>query len=135
MLAGERPINNDYVVPLEKILGVPLAKIKDPSSYEIDIDKDDIPFLYGYRYFAYKDNYELYEKLFVTTDVNGHYIFNNSDEYDRFFLDYVVEYQAKEAIRYITNNCNFTFNIFDNQYWIHDERALNNFPEDRKSVV
>lgn len=135
MLAGERPINNDYVVPLEKILGVPLAKIIDSSSYEIDIDKDDIPFLYGYRYFAYKDNYELYEKLFVATDVNGHFIFNNSDEYDRFFLDYVVEYQAKEAIRYITNNCNFTFNIFGNQYWIYDVPALNSFPEGLTKLI
>ena len=94
MLKGERPLKYDYIIPLEKIFGVSLAKLLDDQPYFETINKDDIEYLKGFRYYAYKDEPELYDELDRSYTCDGSDVFNNSDEYNRFLLDYLIEYKS-----------------------------------------
>ena len=66
MLKGQRPLKYEFIIPLEKIFGVSLARMKDPDSYKLPLDKDNIPYSKGFRYYAYLDDPELYKKELVT---------------------------------------------------------------------
>ena len=90
MLKGERPLKYDYIIPLEKIFGVSLAKLLDDQPYFDSINKDDIQYLKGFRYYAYKDEPGLYDELDKLYTCDGSDIFSNSDEFNRFFLDYLI---------------------------------------------
>ena len=79
MLKGERPLKYDYIIPLEKIFGVSLAKLLDDQPYFETINKDDIEYLKGFRYYAYKDEPELYDELDRSYTCDGSDVFNNSD--------------------------------------------------------
>ena len=62
MLKGERPLKYEYIIPLEKIFGVSLARLMEEDSYKLPVDKEMVPFIKGFRYYAYVDDMELYEK-------------------------------------------------------------------------
>lgn len=110
MLKGERPLKYDYIIPLEKIFGVPLAKLLEDDIYLGEVNKEDIPFLKSFRYYAYKDELSLYEELDKLATNDGEEIINNSDEYNKFFLDYLIEYHAFNGLKYLVNQHNFHFN-------------------------
>ena len=101
MLKGERPLKYDYIIPLEKIFGIPLAKLLDEQIYFENINKEDIPFLKSFRFYAYKDEPELYDELDKTATIDGEDIINNSDEYNRFFFDYLIEYKAYNGLKHM----------------------------------
>ena len=65
-LKGNRPLNHEFIIPLEIIFGVPLAKILNEQLYFVSVQKEDIPFLKSFRYYAYKDDYKLYDELYKT---------------------------------------------------------------------
>ena len=109
MLKGERPLNHDYYIPLEEIFGVPMAKLLNHGAYLENVDKDDIPFLKGFRYYAHKDDLALYGELDKMATKDGDEIIFNSDEYDRFFLDYLIEYRSCNAIRYLVKKKGFHY--------------------------
>ena len=60
ILNGSRSITKEYIIPLEKIFGVPIAKLTDPDAYNYLINKEDIPYVKGIKYYAYMDNMDLY---------------------------------------------------------------------------
>ena len=66
MLKGERPLKYEYIIPLEKIFGVSLARMLDEDSYKFPVEKELVPFIKGFRYYAYLDDKELYEKELLT---------------------------------------------------------------------
>lgn len=107
MLKGERPLKYDYIIPLEKIFGVSLAKLLDDQPYFESINKDDIEYLKGFRYYAYKDEPELYDELDRSYTCDGSDVFNNSDEYNRFLLDYLIEYKSYNGLRHLVEKHNF----------------------------
>ncbi len=109
MLKGERPLNHDYYIPLEEIFGVPMAKLLNHGAYLESIDKDDVPFVKGFRYYAHKDDKALYEELDKMSTKDGGEIIFNSDEYDRFFLDYLIEYHSCNGIRYLVEKKDFHY--------------------------
>ncbi|MEI3267346.1 MAG: hypothetical protein V8R85_09910 [Frisingicoccus sp.] len=44
MLKGERPLKYEFIIPLEKIFGVSLARLLEEDAYKLPIEKDNVPF-------------------------------------------------------------------------------------------
>ena len=102
MLKGQRPLKNEFIKPLEKIFGVSLAKLLDEDAFKLPIEKENVPFDKGFRYYAYKDDPKLYREefdLLLTKD--GKSILTKFDEFGKTFLDYVVEYGSVKGVRYL----------------------------------
>lgn len=102
MLKGERPLKHEFIIPLEKIFGVSLARLTDEDAYKLPVEKANVPFNKGFRYYAYLDDAELYRNefdLLLTRD--GKSILTRLDEFGKSFLDYVVEYGSTNAVRYL----------------------------------
>lgn len=56
----------------------------------------------GLRYYAYLDDYDSYINEFDTkVDKYGEPIVCNTDEFGKTFIDYVTDYSAKNAVRYL----------------------------------
>lgn len=102
MLKGERPLKYEFIIPLEKIFGVSLARMLHEDAYKLPVEKDNIPFDKGFRYYAYLDNPQLYKEEFdVLLAKDGRSILNQTDEFEKTFLDYVVEYRSVNGIKYL----------------------------------
>lgn len=101
MLKGERPLERKYIEPLEQILGVSLVKLTGEFSSLKDLNKDEIPFIKGFRYYAYKDDLNLYDELDKSCTIDSDSVLTNSDEFNKFFLDYLVEYQAINGVEFL----------------------------------
>lgn len=125
IIKGIRPINKDYIIPLEKIFGVPVAKLIEPETYNYLINKENIPFLKGIRYYAYKDDMNLYyNELSKNTDNKGNSIIFNKDEFGRTFLDYVVEYKSFNAIKYLYDKYQLKLKRYDNFFQVNGEHFI-----------
>lgn len=130
MLRGQRPLKYDFIIPLEKIFGVSLARMLDEDSYKLPLDKDNIPYSKGFRYYAYKDDSELYKKeLDVLLTKCGENSLTKIDEFGKTFLDYAVEYNSINGIRYLRDTYHLKLRHGDNHFdtvpkgmfWVHDK--------------
>ncbi len=102
MLNGKRPLKYEFIIPLEKIFGVSLARILDENAYKLPVEKDNVPFNKGFRYYAYLDNMELYKNEFdLLLAKDGSSIITQTDEFGKTFLDYIVEYHSINGVRYL----------------------------------
>lgn len=102
MLKDERPLKYDFIVPLEKIFGISLARLLDEEAYKMPVEKDNVPFNKGFRYYAYLDDPKLYREefdLLLAKDEKS--ILTQTDEFGKTFLDYVVEYHSVNGVRYL----------------------------------
>lgn len=102
MLRGERPLKYEFIIPLEKIFGVSLARLIDEDAYKLPIEKENVPFDKGFRYYAYLDDPELYKNefdLLLANDAKS--ILTQTDEFGKTFLDYIVEYHSVNGVRYL----------------------------------
>lgn len=134
MLKGERPLKYDFIIPLEKIFGVPLAKLLEKDAYKLPAEKDYVPFNKGLRYYAYLDDPTLYRKEFdLLLAEDGESILTHSDEFGKTFLDYVVEYHAVNGVRYLYDEYGIKLKRHHNQFefekgrggmWIHFENSI-----------
>lgn len=123
-LKGERPLKYNYIIPLEKIFGVPLAKLMEEQIYFENINKQDIPYLKNFRYYALKDDPELFDELDKMATIDGDNIINNSDEYNRYFFDYLIEYKAYNGLIYLINKHQFHLDPFDLHSYFIDESSI-----------
>lgn len=98
MLSGERDFTLDYIVALEKIFNVPFLYIKEGIT---EFDMGFIP--KGMRYACYKNSYEAFEELDKDLTDNCCSVLTSSDEYGKHLLDYIIEYNSIEGIRYLVN--------------------------------
>lgn len=130
MLKGERPLKYDFIIPLEKIFGVSLARMLDEDAYKLPIEKEEVPFDKGFRYYAYLDDMELYKKyLKPKSDSKANSILENLDEFEKTFLDYVVEYNAVNGVRFLKECYDIKLRVFNNQFstnegvcfWLHNK--------------
>ena len=130
MLKGQRPLKYEFIIPLEKIFGVSLARMKDPDSYKLPLDKENIPYSKGFRYYAYLDDPELYKKELVTLlTKTGENTLTQTDEFGKTFLDYVVEYNSINGIRFLRDTYHLKLRLGDNQFdtvpkgmfWVNDK--------------
>lgn len=134
MLKGERPLKYDFIVPLEKIFGIPLAKLLDEDAYKLPVEKENVPFNKGFRYYAYLDDPKLYKEEFdLLLTKNGKSILTQTDEFEKTFLDYVVEYHAVNGVRYLHDEYGIKLKWYHNQFefkknkgitWVHFENWI-----------
>ena len=129
MLKGEKPLKYEFIIPLEKIFGVSLARLLEEDSYKLPVEKDNVPFNKGFRYYAYLDDPKLYKQefdLLLTED--GQSILTQTDEFGKTFLDYVVEYHSVNGVRYLHDEYGINLKWPHNQFkfrkdkgstWIH----------------
>lgn len=125
MLNGQRPLKHEFIVPLEKIFGVSLSRMLDENAYKLPVEKDNVPFNKGFRYYAYLDNPDLYLNEFdklLTKD--GKSILNNADEFGKTFLDYVVEYRAINGVRYLYDTYGITLKWYHNHFDFNKEKGM-----------
>ncbi len=134
MLKGKRPLKYEFIIPLEKVFGVSLARLLDENSFKLPVEKDNVPFNKGFRYYAYIDDAKLYKEefdLLLTKD--GKSIISETDEFGKTFLDYVVEYRAVNGVRYLHDEYgiklkwyynNFDFNKSKGVTWINFDNAI-----------
>lgn len=117
MLNGDRPLKYEFIIPLEKIFGVSLARIMDANAYKLPIEKENVPLVKGFRYYAYMDDPDLYRNEFDIWPTNdGKSILTQSDEFGKTFLDYVVEYQAVNGVRYLHDEYGIKLKWDNNQF-------------------
>ena len=125
MLKGERPLKYEFIIPLEKIFGVSLARVLDEFAYKLPVEKENVPFDKGFRYYAYLDNPDLYRTEFDRMlDKSGKSIFNNTDEFGKTFLDYVVEYGAVNGVRYLHDEYGIKLKLYHNIFSFKKEKGI-----------
>ena len=134
MLKGERPLKYEFIIPLEKIFGVSLARLMDKDAYKLPVEKENVPFNKGFRYYAYLDDPQLYKNEFdLLLACDGKPIITQTDEFGKTFLDYVVEYHSVNGVRYLHEEYGIKLTMFYNQFefrkdkgitWIHFENGL-----------
>lgn len=134
MLKGERPLKYEFIIPLEKIFGVSLARLLYENAYKLPIEKENVMFNKGFRYYAYLDNPKLYKDEFdILLGKDGKSILTQSDEFGKTFLDYVVEYHSVNGVKYLHNEYGIKVQWYHNQFefrkdkgiiWIHFENCI-----------
>lgn len=134
MLKGERPLKYEFIIPLEKIFGVSLARLLEEDAYKLPVEKDNVPFDKGFRYCAYLDEPELYKKEFdLLLAKDGSSILTQTDEFGKTFLDYIVEYHSVHGVRYLHDEYGIKLKWYHNQFefskdkgitWIHFENSI-----------
>ena len=125
MLKGERPLKYEFIIPLEKIFGVSLARLMDEDAYKLPIEKENVPFNKGFRYYAYLDDPQLYRNefnLLMATD--GKSIITQTDEFGKNFLDYVVEYHSVNGVRYLCEEYGIKLKWFYNQFEFRKDKGI-----------
>lgn len=134
MLKDKRPLKYDFIIPLEKIFGVSLARLLDEDAYKLPVERDNVPFNKGFRYYAYLDDPKLYKEEFnILLAKNGESILTQTDEFGKTFLDYVVEYRSVNGVRYLHEEygikLKWNFNYFEcrkdsDRIWINFENCI-----------
>ena len=121
-LNGKRPLKDEFIVPIEKVLGVSLAKLVDENAYKLPSEKGDVPFDKGFRYYAYLDDPNLYKNEFdCLLAKDGKSILNQTDEFEKTFLDYVVEYHSVNGVKYLHDEYGIKIKYPDNQFVFRKE--------------
>lgn len=134
MLKGERPLKYGFIIPLEKIFGISLARLLQEDAYKLPVEKENVPFNKGFRYYAYLDDPKLYKEEFdLLLAKDGKSILTQTDEFGKTFLDYVVEYHSVNGVRYLHDEYGIKLKWYHNQFefrkdkgitWIHFENCI-----------
>lgn len=125
MLKGERPLKYEFIIPLEKIFGVSLARLMDEEAYKLPVEKENVPFNKGFRYYAYLDDPQLYKNEFNLLLANdGKSIITKTDEFGKTFLDYVVEYHSVNGVRYLYEEYGIKLKMFRNQFELKKDKGV-----------
>ena len=134
MLNGKRPLKYEFIIPLEKIFGVSLARLLEENAFKLPIEKDNVPFNKGFRYYAYLDDPKLYKEEFdLLLAKDGKSIITQTDEFEKTFLDYIVEYGAVNGVLYLHEEYgiklkwyynNFDFNTSKGITWVNFNNAV-----------
>lgn len=125
MLKGERPLKYDFIIPLEKIFGISLARLLYEDAYKLPVEKENVPFIKGFRYYAYLDDPQLYKDEFDKLLANdGKSILNQTDEFGKTFLDYVVEFHAVNGVRYLHDEYEIKLKWADNHFEFKKDKGI-----------
>lgn len=125
MLKGERPLKYEFIIPLEKIFGVSLARLLNENAYKLPVEKDNVPFNKGFRYYAYLDDPKLYKEEFdLILAKDGKSILTQTDEFGKTFLDYVVEYHAVNGVRYLHDEYGIKLKWYHNQFEFRKDSGI-----------
>lgn len=100
MLEGNRKLNKDYYIPLEKIFDIRIAELLD--------DSKDLKYHYvnkGIRWAAASDDVEEFRRL-CNEDNPTFYqkVIKSKDEFGKDIIDYIIEFKAINGFKYLINN-------------------------------
>lgn len=100
MLEGNRKLNKDYYIPLEKIFDIRIAELLD--------DSKDLKYQYvnkGIRWAAASDDVEEFRRL-CNEDNPTFYqkVIKSKDEFGKDIIDYIIEFKAINGFKYLINN-------------------------------
>ena len=96
MIEGtSRDFPREYIIALEKVLDMKFIDMINPFLDTKPKLKYD-----SLRTIAFANDYDKTKEFALVTS-NDDYIIYNSDEYNKFFMDYVLEYSAINCLRYI----------------------------------
>ncbi len=125
MLKGERPLKYEFIIPLEKIFGVSLARLVNEDAYKLPVEKENVPFNKGFRYYAYLDEPQLYKNEFdLLLSKDGKSIITQTDEFGKTFLDYVVEYHSVNGVRYLHEEYGIKLKWYHNQFEFRKNKGI-----------
>lgn len=111
MMRGTRGFPMDYIIAMEKLLKVSFANIVDggENSYIIK-NKRTLESV------AIKDRYEEYLLLDNDIDIYEESVLSNRDEYGKSIIDYIIQYDSIEGIRYLVENKSLKFICDSNSF-------------------
>lgn len=125
MLKGERPLKYDFIIPLEKIFGVSLARLLYEDAYKLPVEKENVPFNKGFRYYAYLDDPKLYKDEFdILLAKDGKSILTQTDEFGKTFLDYIVEYRSVNGVKYLHDEYGIKLKWYHNQFEFRKDKGI-----------
>ena len=134
MLKGERPLKYEFIIPLEKIFGVSLARLLDENAFKLPVDKELVAFNKSFRYYAYLDDPKLYKDEFdLLLAKDGTSIISQTDEFGKTFLDYVIEYRSVNGVHYLRDEYgiktkwyfhNFEFTKLKGAIWVNFNNCI-----------
>lgn len=107
MINGERDFNKDYIIPLESILETSLNYIINGDKFNPNFDN------FGIKYVAFSNKYEDFEKLDNLSE-EGNNPLLNVDEFGKNIIDYIIQYDSINGLRYLSDTYNLQFNSFNN---------------------
>ena len=124
-LKGERPLKYEFIIPLEKIFGVSLARLIDQDAYKLPVEKENVPFNKGFRYYAYLDDPQLYKnEINLLLGKDGKTIITQTDEFGKTFLDYVVEYHSINGVKFLHEEYGIKLKWFYNEFEFRKDKGI-----------
>ena len=97
MISGERPFKYEYILPIEKHLKTSLLYILKGGENKLP----DGAMSPRFEYAAYSNDYDEFAKVFEAKTKYDDTIIFSLDEYDKTLIDYIIEYEADEGIRFL----------------------------------
>lgn len=105
MIEGKtRDFPKDYIVALETVLDMKYIDMINP-----DVETKPTLQYDSLRSIAFSNDYKK-TKEFALKTANEEILFN-SDEYNKFFIDYIIEYHAINCLKYIVESWNVKLNF------------------------
>ena len=139
MINGTRPLKVEFIIPLENIFKLPISRLTQGGNGYAKFEEKDLSLIKGIRYFAYMDDMKLYENefkkmMFLEDD---HTILINTDEFNKSFLDYVVEFRSINAIRFLVKEYKFAATTFDHKLFTikYGELSENLYFRDNEEIA
>lgn len=125
MLKGKRPLKYEFIIPLEKIFGVSLARLLYEDAYKLPVEKENVPFNKGFRYYAYLDDPKLYKDEFdILLAKDGKSILTQTDEFGKTFLDYIVEYRSVNGVKYLHDVYGIKLKWYHNHFEFRKDKGI-----------
>lgn len=123
MLEGNRKLNKDYYIPIEKIFDIRIAELLD--------DSKDLKYQYvnkGIRWAAASDDVEEFRRL-CNEDNPTFYqkVIKSKDEFGKDIIDYIIEFKAINGFKYLINNQKLKYSTAFGGYNLNFSNITNYF--------
>lgn len=131
MLEGNRKLNKDYYIPLEKIFDIRIAELLD--------DSKDLKYHYvnkGIRWAAASDDVEEFRRL-CNEDNPTFYqkVIKSKDEFGKDIIDYIIEFKAINGFKYLINNQKLKYSTAFGGYNLNFSNITNYFSVTIKKLL
>ena len=131
MLEGNRKLNKDYYIPLEKIFDIRIAELLD--------DSKDLKYQYvnkGIRWAAASDDVEEFRRL-CNEDNPTFYqkVIKSKDEFGKDIIDYIIEFKAINGFKYLINNQKLKYSTAFGGYNLNFSNSTNYFSVTIKKLL
>lgn len=123
MLEGNRKLNKEYYIPLEKIFDIRIAELLD--------DSKELKYQYvnkGIRWAAASDDVEEFRRL-CNEDNPTFYqkVIKSKDEFGKDIIDYIIEFKAINGFKYLINNQKLKYSTAFGGYNLNFSNITNYF--------